>query len=111
MSVEPRVSRQKCLDVIYYLERVIEKLDKASEMVWVIAPGEGSVNELGIAIKTLKELKAELENSESEYDLLLKNCVTNATDIEIMSATVDKCLDRLRDLEDAVFEGGGHACL
>jgi polyhydroxyalkanoate synthesis regulator phasin len=107
--IEPRVSRQKCLDVIYYLERVIDKLDKASEMVWVLAPGEGSVNELAIAIKTLKELKAELENSESEYDTMLKNCVTNATDLAVMTATVEKLQDRVQDLEDAVFEGGGHA--
>jgi hypothetical protein len=109
MSVEHRVSRQKCIDVIYYLERVIEKLDKASEMVWVLAPGEGSVNELAIAIQTLKSLKAELEQSESEYDLLLKTSVSNATDLAVMTATVEKLQDRVQDLEDAVFEGGGHA--
>jgi hypothetical protein len=107
--IEPRVSRQKCLDVIYYLERVIDKLDKASEIVWVLAPDEGSVNELAIAIKTLKELKAELENSESEYDIMLKNCVTNATDLAVMTATVENLQDRVQSLEDAVFEGGGHA--
>jgi hypothetical protein len=105
---EPRVTRQKLLDVIYYLDRVIEKLDKASEATWVLALGEGSINELGVAIQTLRELKAELEQSESEYDLLLKRAVSNETDLAIMVKTVENCQERLENLEAAIFDTGGH---
>lgn len=105
---EPRATRQKLLDVIYYLDRVIGKMDKASEVAWILTPGEGSVNELGIAIQTLRELKAELEQSESEYDLLLKTCVSNTTDLAVMEKTVENCQERLKDLESAVFDTGGH---
>jgi hypothetical protein len=95
---------QKILEIINYLDRVLKKLNKASGMTWITDTGD--VDELSAAIKRLREVKAEIEQADSDYDYLVKRAIQIEADLAIMKAHVEKIQDRLTDVEVGVFGSG-----
>lgn len=94
------MSKEKLLEVINYLGRVIEKLEKADKVRWVTDTPD--VDELRVSLTRLKEVKAEMEQSDEEYGYLIKRCIINETNIATMQAHVERIQDRLTELEDVM---------